>query len=114
MSTPQDAIAAFPTGEYVTEHLVDDLLHGQMIESRNHPAQTGMELRDWFAARETLNDLDGSDPLELTKEACEVLAGYPKPTPQSPWFEFLQWDASWRAALKYLRADAMMARRARR
>lgn len=69
---------------------------------------TGMSLRDYFAAHETLSDLElpeSAFPFELLVE----LAG-----PMPPGMEYENtiekaiWDSKWRSALKYMRADAML------
>jgi hypothetical protein len=68
----------------------------------------GMSLRDYFAAAERI---DGQE--EWTVQQMELLAG-PSPAGgfRSP--EWLLWDAKWRAALRYMRADAMLAARERK
>lgn len=67
----------------------------------------GMSLRDWFAGQEIVTDVDAA-----YWELAEALAG---PTPSgnskdNP-LEWLQWESKWRAAIKYARADAMLAAR---
>ncbi len=87
MSTPHDGGNAFPNsyecedGELITHH--------------------GMTLRDYLAAHETLNDVD------VTTEMAELLAGEPMPK-RSDSLAWLRWDAKWKAALRYIRADAML------
>ena len=73
--------------------------------------QTGMTLRDYFAAHETLADWD-QPGLVFPKEAAELLAG-PRPEcgKETDLLEFALWEARWRAALRYIRADAMLAMR---
>ena len=73
----------------------------------------GMTLRDWFAAHETLSEWD-HPKASLSENMCEALAGRPKPnhgwsceTPEQ-WLDITRWDADWRAALKYIRSDAML------
>lgn len=78
-----------------------------------HP---GMSLRDWFAGQETLADLD-SQEASVPRSAAEALAGR-KPdlshvTKADNWIEHLKWEAEWRAAIKYIRADAMLRARER-
>jgi hypothetical protein len=67
-----------------------------------------MSLRDYFAAVEKI------DAEEVwTEQQMESLVG-PSPAGgfRSP--EWLLWDARWRAALRYMRADAMLAARERK
>lgn len=66
----------------------------------------GMSLRDWFAGQESLSDWDfgQSSP---SRELCEALTGEKQPDSTDPLALFV-WEAKWRAALKYLRADAMI------
>lgn len=71
-----------------------------------------MSLRDWFAGRETLREWDNSDS-NPSAAFCETLAG---PKPPHGWgyktedelVAMLQWEATWRARIKYIRADAML------
>jgi hypothetical protein len=72
----------------------------------------GMTLRDWFAGQETLSDLDDPEAI-VSDEMAEGLAG---PKPKAGWtpgniVAMTRWEAKWRAALRYLRADAMIAER---
>ncbi len=77
-------------------------------------AYPGMSLRDYFASKETLAEWNSSDVVPSTK-MCEKLAG--EPMPEYGWggdiIAMLKWEAKWRAALKYLRADAMLSARAK-
>lgn len=66
-----------------------------------------MSLRDWFAGQEQLSDFDDSR-VQLPQKTMETLAGYPMP---SGVLEALKWEADWRAALRLIRADAMLAAR---
>lgn len=70
-----------------------------------------MSLRDWFAGKETLMEWDNPDAVMSEKMAI-ALAG---PKPEGGWSNnpigMLQWEAKWRSALKYIRADAMLAAR---
>ena len=63
-----------------------------------------MTLRDYFAAAETLDDLE-----HLTMEGAVALAG---PKPEGNWstnpIEWRKWEAKWRAAVRFIRADAML------
>lgn len=74
----------------------------------------GMTLRDYFAATETLTEWDNPEAQPI-QAMCEALAGQPKPSHgwacSSPdqWLTMFRWEAKWRAALKYIRADAMIA-----
>jgi len=69
-----------------------------------------MDLRDFFAARETLQDFDHPDVV-FGLSAKEALAG--RQIPKEAGIPYLQWEADWRAALRYIRADAMMKARAK-
>lgn len=67
----------------------------------------GMSLCDWFAGQEQLGDFNHPQA-QLPQNAMEALAGYPMP---SGILESLKWEADWRAALRFIRADAMLAAR---
>lgn len=71
----------------------------------------GMALRDYLAAHESLAELDQSDRTGLPVEIAEQLAGRKRPAKIG--MDFLQWEADWRAAWKYIRADAMLAARSK-
>ena len=77
----------------------------------------GIPLRDWLAAHETLSEWEDFDALD--QSACELLAGRPKPKhgwrceTREQLIETLQWEADWRAILKYILADAMLKARVR-
>lgn len=71
--------------------------------------QGGMTLLDWMAGQETIGEE------ELSAGICEHFAG-PKPggnwsTNPADWYE---WEARWRAGVKYMRAYAMLTEKARR
>jgi len=72
----------------------------------------GMTLRDWFAGQETLAEWD-SPQAAPSRQMCELLAG--SPMPEGGWstniLESFKWEAKWRSALRYIRADAMIAAR---
>lgn len=67
----------------------------------------GMSLRDWLAGQEKV---DTNEEFEWV--LCEALAG-PRPhgTYQSNPLEWFAWDNKWKAAVRYARADAMLAAR---
>jgi len=66
----------------------------------------GLTKREYFAGKETLSDLDHPEA-GITMTCCASLAG---PRPQGDWsVEHLKWEAKWRAALKVIRADALIA-----
>jgi hypothetical protein len=76
--------------------------------------QQGMTLRDYFAAQETLSDFDARESV-ISLSVAEALAGYPVPVrvvgcPEDA-LKWAAWNAKWRAALRYIRADAMIAAR---
>jgi hypothetical protein len=99
VSTPKDGGPAFPC---LRE------LDGGIYE-------TGMSLLDWFAAHETLSEWDSGDAIMSDKMAT-ALAGEPKP--EGGWggdpLAMLKWEAKARSALKYIRAEAMLAEHERR
>jgi hypothetical protein len=74
---------------------------------------SGMSLRDHFASRETLSEWDNHDAV-VANQMAEALAGYPRPShgwkceTASEWLAMVKWEADWRAALRYIRADAMI------
>ena len=74
------------------------------------PAESvsGMSLRDYFAAHETLAEWDHPEAV-FSKSVAESLAG---PMPEGGWsknpLETMKWEAKWRAAVRYIRADAML------
>ena len=76
-------------------------------DGRTHDA--GMTLLDWYAGQETICTE------ELATGICEHLAG---PRPSGTWqtnaVEWYAWEAKWRAGIKYTRASAMLAEKARR
>ena len=81
------------------------------VSAHNHP---GMTLRDYFAAKETLREWDNPDAL-ISTTLAEALAG--EKQPKGGWSKdpvgMLKWEAKWRAAMRYIRADAMLAERER-
>ena len=64
---------------------------------------------DWMAGQEKIGDE------ELCAGICEHFAG---PKPPGNWqtnsAEWYAWEARWRAGIKYMRASAMLAEKARR
>jgi hypothetical protein len=73
----------------------------------------GMSLRDYLASKEGLEDWDGVNCV-MSKSMAEALAG--EAMPDGGWananpIEMFRFEAKWRAALKYIRADAMIAQR---
>jgi hypothetical protein len=68
----------------------------------SHP---GMSLRDWFAAHVSLIDSDG-DCIDVF--SMSSLIGRPAP---SDAVELILWYAEAEAAIRYVKADAMLARR---
>lgn len=106
MSTEHDGGPAFPVPSVGTGDPRDGMTRGS----------DGMTLRDYFAGQETLAEWDnpGADP---SFSMCEALAGQPRPShgwvckSGVEWLAMFRWDAKWRAALKYIRADEMIAAR---
>lgn len=97
---------------------MSDIKNGQLetgITSTKNSATVAccVEIRDWFAGKENLSEWDDQEAIP-SKSMTEALAGYPQPThgwscsTQSEWIAMLTWEADWRAALKYIRADAML------
>ena len=74
----------------------------------------GMTLRDHFAAQETLSDFDTSET-SIALCVSEALAGYSVPVrvvgSRAYALKWAAWNAKWRATLRYIRADAMIAAR---
>ena len=67
----------------------------------------GMTLRDWLAGQEKV---DTNEEFEWV--LCEALAGTRPPgSYQSNPLEWFAWDNKWKAAVRYARADAMIAAR---
>jgi hypothetical protein len=105
MSTQNDGGPAFPETRW------DD-------KTRQEVQWCGMTLRDWFAGKENLSEWDDQESIP-SKSMAEALAGYQQPThgwscsTQSEWIAMLTWEAKWRSALKYIRADAMLKARNR-
>lgn len=66
-------------------------------------------LLDWYAGQETIGDEELGWPI------CEHHAG---PRPSGDWTTnpvgWHEWEARWRAGVKYTRASAMLAEKARR
>jgi hypothetical protein len=67
--------------------------------------ETGMTLRDYFAAHETLGDWNIQE-VNMPSDWADLLAGYKRPV-NDP-IGWLRWEADWQSALKYIRADAML------
>lgn len=71
----------------------------------------GMTLRDYFAANENIAEYDFPEA-GIPMSVAESLAG---PIPDGAWvknpLETMKWEARWRAAIRYIRADAMIAAR---
>ena len=89
-------------------------VHGNIISANDKWfGDAGMTLRDYFMAHETLSDFDNPDA-QMPRYLYELLAG--EKMPEGGWnnnpIEYMKWEAKWRAALKGIRADAMLAERA--
>ncbi len=94
----------------------------QVMYSENHgftPAsaytdETGVTVLDFFAAHEPLADFDNGNAT-IAKKLAEQLVGHGEP-PGCLEFPLvaLRWEAEWRAKLRYLRAEAMLAEKLRR
>ena len=110
MSTPNDGGPAFPL------HWMDfQPATGDQVVREQFP---GMSLRDWFAGQESLSEWDYQEAIP-SKSMTEALAGRPRPehgwscSTQSEWIAMITWEADWRSALKYIRADAMLKARSK-
>ncbi len=82
----------------------------ELLDGATHADWRGMTLRDFLASRETLAEFDFPDEV-CHRRTAEALAGRPHPTPEqcaADPLAYRKWEADWRAALRYLRADAML------
>ena len=104
MSDRIDGGSAFP------EQVVHSEAHGFMPASAI-AGEEGLSKRDWFAAHESLAHVDNPENSGLSMELAESLAG--RKRPEGRGMAFLLWEAEWRAAWKYIRADAMIAARSK-
>lgn len=78
--------------------------------SESNYYQEGMSLRDWLAGQEQISDESYSWP-----ELCIALAGpCPKWGRDANPLEWFAWENKWKAAVRYARADAMLAARSNR
>ena len=106
MSTINDGGPAFPQPgvKYVYWNIT--------TPSEFLPNVSGLSIRDWFAANESIREWDNQDSHPSTV-MCEALAG---PKPAHGWstsnpeelIAMLKWEADWRSRIKYIRADSMM------
>lgn len=71
------------------------------------PVLPGISLRDWFAGQERLLDVEHPDSTMISMALATALAGEPPPDRGDP-VAGVKWEAKWKAALRYLRADAML------
>ena len=67
----------------------------------------GMNMRDYLASQETLFDVDHPESSGYSITQLEQMLGHKAPAYGT--VEYVVWEAKARAALKYLRADAMIA-----
>lgn len=95
MNTKDDGGPAHPVADFVCPN-------GQVQQG-----SYGMTLRQWYAGQETISAQDES----MSVAWCEILAGEPMPLTGSDGYAlaFVIWEATWRAKLKFIRADAMIA-----
>lgn len=78
------------------------------------PDVGGLTLRDAAALAERLTDIDHPQASAPPIEVCEALAGMPRPSyDHGTTLNHYRFEAAWRAGLRYLRADAMLAARMR-
>lgn len=96
-NTKQDGGPAFPrTGVGNAGHRYDV------------PPQDGMTLLDYFAAAETLADCE-----QMGGKSLEALAGSAPPDFQKDPIGYMEWEAKWRARVRFIRASATLAERER-
>ena len=76
------------------------------LDHRGAVGAYGMSLRDWFAGQERI------EQEEIAWEVCESFAG-PRPSGdyKANAVEWFNWSNRWQAAVRYARADAMIAAR---
>lgn len=87
-----DGGPAFPSQENVNDPRISGLLF-----------TPGMTLRDYFAAKEDISDLDS-----LPTHMIEKIAGEKVPSIGIDPIGFITVEAKARAKIKYIRADAML------
>lgn len=100
---PNDGGPAFPT-----EKIVYDA--GHPTREIGRVPINGMSLRAYLAGMERLTEWDHPEAI-IPNELSEALAGEPTPTggwAKSP-LQMFHFTAKWRAALKLIRADALIA-----
>ena len=117
MSTPNSGGPAFPQTTFIPPQFLVDEGKCEQVSNGNVLQEGGMSLRDYFASKERLSEWD-SDTAVPSKNMCEALAGPMPPSGWSAvsreeWIAILEWEAKWRAAIKFIRADAMLAERAK-
>ena len=81
----------------------------QRLQSSYHSEVKGMTLLDWMAGQEEIGDED---------MGWSIREHYAGPRPTGDWktnpVEWHEWQARWRAGIKYTRATATLAEKARR
>lgn len=99
-TTQDDGGPAFPSKMLVNRFATEETAQ-QLIGA------DGMSLRDWFAGMERMR----SDE-DFTWELCEALAG-PRPNKdrKTDPVGWEIWRATWRAKIRFIRADAMLSAR---
>lgn len=80
---------------------------GETWNSEKHGNPNGMTIRDYFAAHEIISfdELGYSDKAALAGESPEREVSE---TDEQFIRRYVRWDAEWRSALKFIRADAML------
>ena len=68
--------------------------------------EQGLSLRNWFAANASLDDCE-----EMSVRSLGKVLGREPPNFEADPIGYMEWDAAWRAKVRYLRADAMLAER---
>ena len=79
----------------------------EITDNERNYGQTGMSLRDYFAAHETL-----SDCLDAASNFWSVILGRPMTSWQENPSEYISDECEARAKLRLMRADAMLKARA--
>ena len=105
MSIPNDGGPAFPF-DWVDFQPTT----GDQVVREQFP---GMTLLDFFAAHETLSDFDHPETSGPPLGVAELLAGPAPDKCNGNTVARYEWEALWRAKLKYIRAVAMLKARSK-
>lgn len=83
-------------------------------DSHQFNGHPGMTLRDWLAGQETLSDFDHPETCVAPTLTTALAGAGPEKSSKEDPLAWAVWEATWRAKLRYIRADAMLAEKARR